>query len=766
MKQAPNTKPAVIRKAPTRANSTLLPALVAVGGGLGALPATALELGRLNVQSTLGEPLRASIAYALGPNEALADYCISLRPASSADSLPTLRQADIRVGNGVIVLSGRRALQEPLMMLRLGIDCPYTPRLTREYTLLVDPPGRQSSEVRVAATPARQPAAVAAPARVEPAPRPLAPAPQKMPAPIFEGTRYRVQPGDTLSQIAADIENRPLGLWAAVNVIFEANPDAFIDNDPNLLKAGSWLSIPSFAETGEPVRFAEATGVTTPVQSIDGSAYEDADQVSKNAGETPLESSLESSSGSLSETSFESSFEYGDQATDVAVETAAAPQAAVPTDRLAEAPTTRETQATIDSLSGGIKLAEEVADDSSKLKPGDVVFDENPYIAPGASVNAAPEADTWTSNWLWWLAGSGLALIAALLFFGRRLREGFGAPPLDDAPVNPMRRSTDDPAQAVNVHDVHAATENPAEDAYRIGDDAPTEENTVLDADLVDGTGLNKGIEVEVNEDFAFETSTNLDFELPQDAEKGDSETDVIPAPERSGRLESILDSEVLPEDNDYDMSVIIDATKMPDPADATERDFKAVEVDDKPDNYTISQEIDYKILEQDYEDELTATQVLNDEIERAAAELASRMETTDKAAEDNEATTEMQFASVTELDVTPSVRAGNDDRDEAAGNTTDAAARPAADDKTVEMPAADTARTVEMPAADTDRTVEMPAAGTDRTVEMPAAETDRTVEMPAAETDGTVEFVPDDGEQTMEMEIESGRVNTKSGRG
>ena len=28
--------------------------------------------------------------------------------------------------------------------------------------------------------------------------------------------------------------------------MFEANPDAFMDNDPNKLKAGSLLSIPSF----------------------------------------------------------------------------------------------------------------------------------------------------------------------------------------------------------------------------------------------------------------------------------------------------------------------------------------------------------------------------------------------------------------------------------------------------------------------------------------------------------------------------------------
>jgi hypothetical protein len=95
--------------------------------------------------------------------------------------------------------------------------------------------------------------------------------------------------------------------------------------------------------------------------------------------------------------------------------------------------------------------------------------------------------------------------------------------------------------------------------------------------------------------------------------------------------MESILDSEVLPEDNDYDMSVIVDATKMPQPEDVTEQDLKAVEVGSNDeslgtDNYTINQEIDYDILEQDYEEELSATRALNVEIERAAAELADNL--------------------------------------------------------------------------------------------------------------------------------------------
>ena len=82
--------------------------------------------------------------------------------------------------------------------------------------------------------------------------------------PIGEATRYRVLPGDSLSEITQRIENRPPGLWKAVNIIFEANPEAFIDNDPNKLKAGSWLTIPSF-DGSEPVVGKTVIETVTPV---------------------------------------------------------------------------------------------------------------------------------------------------------------------------------------------------------------------------------------------------------------------------------------------------------------------------------------------------------------------------------------------------------------------------------------------------------------------------------------------------------------------
>ena len=74
--------------------------------------------------------------------------------------------------------------------------------------------------------------------------------------------------GDTLSNIASRIDNRPVGLWQAVDVLFNANPDAFIDGDLNKLKAGSLLTIPSFDGATTPrVAAAEETVAVSAVES-------------------------------------------------------------------------------------------------------------------------------------------------------------------------------------------------------------------------------------------------------------------------------------------------------------------------------------------------------------------------------------------------------------------------------------------------------------------------------------------------------------------
>ena len=639
---------------------SIIPALLAVGGGLATAPASAIELGEISVQSALGQPLRASIAYALAPNENIASYCVSLNPGAASDGLPTVNSGTLAVANGVILLTGNSVIHEPLMSVRLNIRCPYTPNISREYLLFIDPAQVVAAPPMTVAAPVSTAQPGVAASTVPAARIAINTAPANR-TPIDSSVRYRVQLGDSLSLIAQRIENRPVGLWSAVAQIFENNPNAFIDNDPNRLKAGSWLVMPDFV--GQAV-FAESS--------------DDVSQV------TPVAISQESAS-SL----------YEGISIGAVVDEVATPE---PAASVVDAVRAEPFAAVAD------ELVEIVPDDTSVLEPAsapstveqqptNAILDvdlEAPTTAANANVpvarivTAEPPSQSGI-NWLLWLVGGGIALIAGLFLFGRRSR-GSQTPQPEEA-QHPHRRKTDG-----NTEELASV---PAVD-FDLTDDSPTHENLILDADLIIGSGLDKATDMDVAQDFGFAVTTHVDIELPEKTGKSHDNdgTDVIgPLHMDEG---SILKSEVLPEDDDYDMSVIIDATKMPVPEEVTERDLKAVVVDDGGEtlisgDYTISKEVDYEIVQQDYEDELTATQALNMEIEKAAADIANRMEKEEASDPSNDLTTELPLASVTAIDVTANLPAGNDDQmgdDDDTGLNIELTEEMVADDKTVEMPA------------------------------------------------------------------------------
>ena len=296
-----------------------------------------------------------------------------------------------------------------------------------------------------------------------------------------------------------------------------------------------------------------------------------------------------------------------------------------------------------------------------------------------------------------WLAVGLLTVFGAFVAFGQKLRERFGSTPIGaaDTPARPLSTHGTPRVAAITVPESTMSVEEirPSYDAvdFDLSDDSPTEENLALDADLIDGTGFEESDDVDVNQDFGFAATTALDMELPDlPGDPADApETDIIPPPDRT-RDDLVIDSEVLPDDEDYDMSVIVDATKMPNPNDVTERDLMAVPVDE--DNgqtpignaYTINDaidvdnEVDFDPMGTEIDDELAATQALSEEIEKAAADIASRAES------GGETSIEMQLTSLSDLDLTSELEAQNDDYDD------DVTARFEADDETVEMPAKD----------------------------------------------------------------------------
>ncbi len=276
---------------------------------------SALGLGRLNVQSSLGEVLRAEIDVTNMTAEEQANLKIRVASpeayrAANVDYNPVLpstratleKRADGRL---FVRLASDRGVQEPFVDVILEISW-ATGRLVREYTLLFDPPAairaaaptpqgtttapvisaappvptalpstsasttaRESREAaRAEARERRAAARAAAPAK------PLdesAKGPRTAGAGAAGADEYRVRSGDSLSKIAGTTKRPGVSLDQMLVSLFRANPDAFIGSNMNRLRAGVVLSVPS-TESVQGTTAGEARQ-TIQAQSADFGAY-------------------------------------------------------------------------------------------------------------------------------------------------------------------------------------------------------------------------------------------------------------------------------------------------------------------------------------------------------------------------------------------------------------------------------------------------------------------------------------------------------------
>lgn len=245
----------------------------------------ALELGEASIQSGLGQSLLVEIPYRLAANEQLTPSCISLAPArSNANTLPIYTPAgQVSLSSTHIRIAGNSRVFEPLIGINVEVRCDTAPHFMRSYQLFVDPPiSVASARAESAPVTARTapPSAIAPVAAAPVAVAPVAPAAVAMPvapAPtqprdnasarargqdggaVVQGQTYRIVRGDTLSGIAARIEGRTTTIRAAADAIFAANPEAFARGNPDFIKAGSTIMIPSLGTAQPaPVRAAPA----------------------------------------------------------------------------------------------------------------------------------------------------------------------------------------------------------------------------------------------------------------------------------------------------------------------------------------------------------------------------------------------------------------------------------------------------------------------------------------------------------------------------
>ena len=252
---------------------------------LAATGSWAFGLGRMSVQSALGENLRAeidvtsitpeeasSLRVRVAPPDAYRAAGVEYGAVLPGTQVSLARRPD---GRAYLRVVSDRVVMEPFVDVILELTW-ASGRLVREYTMLLDPP-----TARAAAAPAAAPAPVApvisaappaapapAPRATAPAPSPrvtapaaapaASPAPSPRPAPVAaapaaraSGDEYRVRSGDTLTGIAARTQREGASLEQMLVALWRNNSQAFIDNNMNRLKAGSVLSVPSAAAAKE-----------------------------------------------------------------------------------------------------------------------------------------------------------------------------------------------------------------------------------------------------------------------------------------------------------------------------------------------------------------------------------------------------------------------------------------------------------------------------------------------------------------------------------
>ncbi|MDT8989413.1 FimV/HubP family polar landmark protein [Curvibacter sp. APW13] len=258
---------------------TAMAAAAAALLGMAATDAMALSLGRLTVQSALGEPLRAeidildinadeaaSLRTTIAPPAAFSAAGLEYNAAIGGMRTSLQKRAD---GRSYIRLSTDRTINDPFVDLILEVNW-ASGRIVRDYTMLFDPPALRTpapapslaqTPAAASAQPAQAanaaPASAAAPAAAaQPAPvaaaKPSTKAASKAkaesaekPASTPDARQVTVKAGDTAGKIAAN--NKPAGvsLDQMLVALLATNPDAFVEDNINRLRKGAVLTLPS-----------------------------------------------------------------------------------------------------------------------------------------------------------------------------------------------------------------------------------------------------------------------------------------------------------------------------------------------------------------------------------------------------------------------------------------------------------------------------------------------------------------------------------------
>jgi pilus assembly protein FimV len=264
------------------------------------VPAHALGLGKLTLQSGLGQPLSAQIELTSAQKDELdslrariADSSIYRDnnvqyPGSLARARVTLEQGANNIPYLRVTTS--QAVNDPFLDMIVEISW-ATGRVVRDYTFLLDPPGSETQAVE----PAAAIVAEATPARAPRSARRGAEAAGAGPKSSQGGNNYTVQRGDTLSKIAQEYKPENVSLEQMLVALFRNNESAFDNRNMNRLRTGQIITIPQ-ADQLASVPQTDAVKVVR-VQAADWRAYRD--RVAATAPSTDATPTRQSAGGKI-----------------------------------------------------------------------------------------------------------------------------------------------------------------------------------------------------------------------------------------------------------------------------------------------------------------------------------------------------------------------------------------------------------------------------------------------------------------------------------
>ncbi|HWU77930.1 MAG TPA: FimV/HubP family polar landmark protein [Rhodanobacter sp.] len=227
---------------------------------LGSSQVMALDLGKVQVKSALGQPLLAEIP--LHPTHPGELQGLTVQLASSDEfaragivggrtTIPLhFSVADTGDGHRVIRITSSASVDDPLLDLLIEVKG-KSGKSVREYAILLDPPGSQP------VTPVAAASHAAASPRATARPKPVAAAPTAPGPAVGNGQYGPVKAGQTLSGIARSTAPAGIDVQQMMLALQQANPDAFYRHNINALKRGAVLRVPS-ATDAQAVKLAAA----------------------------------------------------------------------------------------------------------------------------------------------------------------------------------------------------------------------------------------------------------------------------------------------------------------------------------------------------------------------------------------------------------------------------------------------------------------------------------------------------------------------------